>query len=307
MPPESDADGLARLHLARQDGGQRGCPGSLDHQLRSFEQDDDGAADLVLADLDDLVDEALDERERQVPGTLHGDAVGDGRDTLDVDRPAGRERRRPRCTAFGLHADHAHLGPQRLDGDGNAGEQTAAAQRHDDRVGVRGLLEHLQPDRALARDDRLVVERRHEDPALRIGARGGVALLERLAREHDLRAVVGRRDLLRERGVDRHVDARRDAERGRSERDALGVVAGAGGDDAACTLVVAQRGHAIDRAAQLEGARALQVLGLEQHARARPARDRARRQHGRGRHDALDHAARALDVLEADHGGHRSP
>ena len=139
-------------------------------------------------------------------------------------------------------------------------------------------------------DDRRIVERRHEHAALRIGERGGVALLERLAREHDLGAVVGRRDLLGERRVDRHVDARGDAERGRRERDALGVVAGARRDDAAGPLVVAQRGHAVGRTAQLEGARALQVLGLEQHVRARPARDRAGREHGRRRDHAVDDA-----------------
>ena len=167
----------------------------------------------------------------------------------------------------------------------------------------RRLLEQLQADRALARDDRRVVERRHQHATLGIGARGRVALLERLAREHDLGAVVRGRDLLGERRVDGHVDARGHPERGRGERDALGVVAGARGDDAARALGVGQRGHAVDRAAQLEGAGALQVLGLEQHARARPARDRAGGEHGRRRDDAVDHGACALDVLEADHGG----
>jgi hypothetical protein len=147
-----------------------------------------------------------------------------------------------------------------------------------------------------------VVERRHQDAPLGIGARGREALLERLAREHDLGAVLRGRDLLRERGVDGHVDARGHAERRRGERDALGVVAGARGDDAPCTLGVRQRGHAVDRAAQLEGAGALQVLGLEQHARARPARDGAGGEHRRRRDDAVDHRSCALDVVEGDHG-----
>ena len=66
--------------------------------------------------------------------------------------------------ALGLHADDAHLGPQRLDRDRDAGDEPAAADRHDDRVeriGV-GLVEELEADRALPGDDERIVERGDE-------------------------------------------------------------------------------------------------------------------------------------------------
>jgi len=46
-------------------------------------------------------------------------------------------------------------------------DEAAAADRHHDRVHVRALLEELEPERALARDDAIVVERVHEgEPTL---------------------------------------------------------------------------------------------------------------------------------------------
>ena len=62
-----------------------------------------------------------------------------------------------------LDADHACLRPERLDRDGDAARQPAAADRHEDRREVRQVLDHLEPDRALPGDDPVVVERRDDD------------------------------------------------------------------------------------------------------------------------------------------------
>ena len=51
-------------------------------------------------------------------------------------------------------------------------------------------------------------------------------------------------------------------------------------------------------AAELEGAGALQVLALEEHAWRRSCVDRARRDDGRAVRDAGDLLGRALDVVE---------
>ena len=65
---------------------------------------------------------------------------------------------------LGLHADDPHLGPECLHRDCDARDQAAAADRDDDRVErVRlGLVEELEADGALARDDERVVERGDE-------------------------------------------------------------------------------------------------------------------------------------------------
>jgi hypothetical protein len=50
--------------------------GPLDHQLRLPEEQCHRVADLVLADHDDAIDVALDQRHGQRPGPLHRDPVG---------------------------------------------------------------------------------------------------------------------------------------------------------------------------------------------------------------------------------------
>ncbi len=89
-------------------------------------------------------------------------------------------------------------------------DQAATADRHDDDLDVGHLLEQLEAERALPRDDALVVERRDEAPAGRGDAlaRRGLGVVERAAGELDAGAVAARRLHLRERGVDRHVDVR---------------------------------------------------------------------------------------------------
>ena len=85
-----------------------------------------------------------------------------------------------------------------------------------------------------------------------------------------LRAVVlGRLDL-RHRRVERDVDARADAGLARGPRHRLAVVAGARRDDAGGALLVVEQRDPVDRAADLECARALEVLGLQPDVR--PAR-----------------------------------
>ena len=88
------------------------------------------------------------------------------------------------------------------------------------------------------------------------------------------------------------------AELARRPRDGLAVVARARGDHAGRALLVAERRELVDGAADLERARALQVLGLQQDPPARPPRERVGavdRRHARVAGDAL---ARGLDVSE---------
>ena len=74
-------------------------------------------------------------------------------------------------------------GPQRLGRGRHARDQPAAADRHDERVERRHVLEHLDRDRSLARhDQRVVVRRDVEQPALGLDEMGvGDGVVERLA------------------------------------------------------------------------------------------------------------------------------
>ena len=68
-----------------------------------------------------------------------------------------------------LNADEAHRWRLSAQGDGDAGEQPAAAQGDDDGLHVRALLENFQTTGALTSDDIGVVERGDKDGA---GVRG---------------------------------------------------------------------------------------------------------------------------------------
>src|SRR3712207_9170583 len=81
-------------------------------------------------------------------------------------------RRPPRSTLFpyttlfrsgrGLHAEDLDLGPRRLDRDGGARGEAAAAHGNHDAREVRDVFEQLEAERPLARDDVAVVEGMHE-------------------------------------------------------------------------------------------------------------------------------------------------
>src|SRR5262249_21721936 len=130
---------------------------------------------------------------------------------------------------------------------------------------------------ALAGDDvRVIVGRNQRQPALRGEALpDGFSIFFVAVVEDDLAAVAFRRDLLHRRRIRRHDDDARNAEDLSGERDRLGVVAGGEGDDAALLLIVAEPRERVVGAAELEGARALEVLALEENLRAGARVDRA--------------------------------
>ena len=131
------------------------------------------------------------------------------------------------------------FGLQRLGGDGDAGDQPAAADRHDQHVEVGPVGEHFERDRALAGDDRRVVigVHRHQAAFARQRVGGAARGDEAVALEHDRRAErLGAVDLGERRALGHH-DRRRDAEPARVIGDALRVVAGRHRDDPGAALV----------------------------------------------------------------------
>jgi len=158
-------------------------------------------------------------------------------------------------------------------------------------------VQQLEPDRALAGDHVGVVEGVDQRGAGVGRTLGGQLerLLNRAAAEAHVRPQPLDRGDLRDGRVAGHEDLAADPREPRGLRDGARVVARARGDQPAARAL-AQRRHLGQRAAQLEGARRLQRLGL-QHDRAAGrlgevlAGDR-RRAHGDGR----DRLARGLQV-----------
>jgi len=80
-----------------------------------------------------------------------------------------------------------------------------------------------------------------------------------------------------------------------AERDCLCVIAGRKRDDAAPLLFVSQRLNLVRRAANLERARALQVLAFEEHLLAGDFIELARRDYRRAMNARGDALARRMD------------
>ena len=162
------------------------------------------------------------------------------------------------------------------------------------------LLEELEPDRALARDHGVVLERMDQRRAgpLDVLERCLHRLLEDRADELDVRAVVARRVDLRHRRVLRHEDRRVGPLLAGRVRDGLAVVPGARRDDAGGPLLVGQHRDLVDRATDLERACPLEVLRLQQDLPAAQPRERLRAEERRDTRVVADPLARILDVSE---------
>src|SRR5215203_373700 len=152
-----------------------------------------------------------------------------------------------------------------------AGEKAAAAERGEEDVEVADLVDQLEGRRALAGDDIRVVVGWDERQA----ALGGelrpehVAVVLVAVEVHDLRGVAARRRDLHRRRVLRH--QHRDGHALELPRvgERLTVIAGREGENAALAGGAVEVRYSVAGAAELEGACPLQVLGLEEHVRAR--------------------------------------
>jgi hypothetical protein len=244
------------------------APAPFDHRLLDLEQHQDRLLDVVFRDQDDVVDEGADDGQRQRPGRLDADAVGDGR--LAALAIAVVDRVPRRREALGLDADDVQVGAERLRRRRHAGDQAAAADGDDQGVDLGLLGEHLERDRALAGDHRQVVERMDDGVAALLGElqAGDARVLEGVADEDDLGAEAARVLDLHARGEARHDDRRRDAHALRVVGDGLRVVAGRDREHALGALGGSELRHLVERAALLERGGELQVLKLEEDGAA---------------------------------------
>ena len=168
-----------------------------------------------------------------------------------------------RCAGH-LYAVHLHARADVLCGIRNAGDEAAAAHRHHNGIDVVKVIQNLQRDGALARDNVFVVKRVHERVALfffqfnRLVIRVVVNALHKA----NLCAVALCGLHLRDRCGVRQTDERFDAVFRCRQRHALCVVARGTGNNAFRFLFCGKLGDLIRRAAHLKRAGDLQILGL---------------------------------------------
>ncbi len=213
---------------------------------------------------------------------------------------AGVHRRLHFCCARWFDADDEHIGPRLFDRGRDAGDQASTADGHEHRGYVRSLLEDLEASGALTGDDPLVIERRNhgESARGRFGFGSRASLGRGRARKNHFRAKRTRTvdlDLRRRRG---HDDDRGRSERAGGERHRLAVVARRVRDDAGSTLGgIELRDHVV-RAADLERARWLKALALEEEWSSRRTRHVDERRDARDRSDARGRGANLVQGHE---------
>ena len=218
---------------------------------------------------------------------------------FELDPTAGFERAAHRIGVHRLDPDDLDAGLHALEVRRDAGDQPAAADRHEYGIDrLRRLAQDFDADRALPRDHIGVVVRMDEGQPAAAAEPGGerIGFVVRIAVQDDAGAARDDRVDLDLRRGDRHDDRRAALQALRGECHALGVIARRRRDDTALQLRRRQLRHLVIGAAQLEGEHGLHVLALEQQCVADALRQRACRFERRLDRDVVD--ARAQDALE---------
>jgi len=226
----------------------------------------------VVGDGDDFVDVALNEGEGALGGTGDGDAVCDGAGRGCRHNAPGGEGAADAVHRGGLDADDADIRAPGLYRHRDPGKQPTAAGRYQHFGNVGDLVEQFEAESALPGDDRVVVERGHEDAALATGDGLclGAGIIERGAVDDDAGAkCAGGVDLGEGRRLG-HDNGDGNAAGRAGEGDPLGVVAGAHGDEASAGGGGIELADEVEGAADLEGAGELEVLALEQEGDVEP-------------------------------------
>ena len=166
---------------------------------------------------------------------------------------------------LGLHAVDLDVRFEALDGKSHTRDQAAAAHRDNDSVHIRQLVEDLQANGALARNDQLIVigvDKGHARLRLQLHSLV-VGVVIGAGHEADLSAQILGVFHFHDGGTIRHTDNALDAAAGGCQRHALGVVARRAGNHAFFALFLGELADFIVGTAHLEAACSLQVFGFE--------------------------------------------
>ena len=201
---------------------------------------------------------------------------------------------------LGLDPDQFDVRLHRARCDRHARHQAAAADRHDDRIQVRRILEHLEPDRAGTGDDLRIVEGVDEDVAIfeRQLAGAGKGVVDDLAVKHDLGAVAFGLRHLHDRSRLGHDDHGGDAEAPGVIGDGLRMIARRRSNYATGPLFGRELEQFVERAAFLVGGGELEVLELQPDLGPNGLRQRPAYQHRGADDGAVDPLRGRADVVD---------
>ena len=293
-PGDVDATGQQRRR------GER--TGRFDHLLHAGHHESHRINDLGLVDGHDLVDEHPHDRKCTCTYGSCGDTVGQRDRLLDRHDPTGGERLAGVIGRGGFDPDHPNPGAQRLQRDGHAGHQAAAADGNKRNVDVGEIGGNLEAHGPLAGDDPIVVERRHHDaPTLgRNVGRDRFTILREPVVLDDAGTICARSIPLHSRRVERHHDRCVDTHDLCRQRHALSVISRRKGHHSPAALVVGELQETVQRTSDLERAAALQVFGLRMDPSADGNVERVTGEQRRAVHMPADALGGGLDVREGD-------
>ena len=144
----------------------------LDNRAGILEHVLDRGADLVRIQQQDLVDMRATEVVCLLSDTLHRHAIGEHSDPIETHTFPRLEGFVHAGGVFRLDTDDPDVRIEVFHIDGDTGDQTSAADRHEDRIDMATrLAQHLDTDRALSRDHIRIIERMNEDQVALPGQR----------------------------------------------------------------------------------------------------------------------------------------
>ena len=188
-------------------------------------------------------------------------------------------------------------------GQRRATDQSAAADRGEQRVKRTGLFEELDGRGALPGDDVRMIKRRHKHTALLLlQPRGHGFPVPGLAAHHG-RAIPFRGLPLRDRRGVRHDNGGFHAQQLPDPGHGLRVIARGKGDHAPALLFFGKLGEGVERAPEFDRADALKILAFQKNGRAAPGVEQARRHHRRDVSLALQTRAGRLNLIESHRPG----
>ena len=303
---QHDADAAAGEALARAEHGrERDRRGRFDHELEPLPQEPHRRDRVRVVDGQDrdrvtLHQSQVDRAEQSTQ------AIADGAWFEFGDAFAAAQRGERICGAGRFRPDHRDARRDRMRRDRAAAHEPAAADRRDEQVERTGLAQQFERCGALPCDHARIRIRMHELGA-GFGAyrfcRGFARGQRRSAAMQGRATGFDRRELGTHRAFG-HDHVRGNAARACGQRERGAMVARRMRDDAARGGGGVERPHRIAGAAELERARALQVLALEVEFRARKRIERARTQHRRRMRMGRDARGGGLNRGEIGIGSH---
>ena len=200
----------------------------------------------------------------------------------------------------------SHGRGERRHGHRDAGDEAAAAHRHQDGPDIGPLLEDLETDGALPGDHVGMIERRdHRQTLLPRDGLGPRALLGRPggARQHHLATIAPHPVDLHLWGGFGHHHHRPEPEVTRGESQCLPVIAARGGDHAPRPASCHQPRQCVIGTADLERADRLEELTLEGDGNADPGGQIGRLEEGGAHRHAVEHPRRGAKRFDRHGGG----